>query len=335
MTTPTSPLADDGEPRPPSRDRRLRRVLVTGGCGFIGSAVVNVLLAEGADVLVLDNLSVGRDHWRQAARRPVLQVGDILDPGVCERAVEGFRPDTVIHLAAHHFIPLCESRPFDAYSLNVQGTLNMLEAARRHEARRFFLASTGDVYAPGFAPHREVDAVAPAYVYGHSKLMAEQACMRYFASTSAFSTLLIGRLFNAAGPRETNPHLLAEVTRQIAVEGRTRIEVGNLWPLRDYVDVDSMARAIVAATAEVEGLEILNFGSGRAIEVREALRILTAVLPFGVDIDSVTARQRPHDRAFLCPDTTRLRRAIGRAAGAFDEHTARRIFGEYPQLGRT
>jgi UDP-glucose 4-epimerase len=156
--------------------------------------------------------------------------------------------------------------------------------------------------------------------------------MRYFESKTCFRTLLIGRLFNAAGPRETNPHMLAEVTRQIAQEGKREVEVGNLWPLRDYVDVDSMGAVIIDALSKVEGLEILNIGSGHAVEVREALSIIASVLPFKVDFTSVPRLQRPNDRPFLCPDTHRLRRTIGRAADSFNEETARRIFAEYPSI---
>lgn len=311
----------------------MSRVLVTGGCGFIGSAVVNKLLKRNDEVLVIDNMSLGRDHWSNADTKPLLLVQDILDFTACDQAVRDAQPETIIHLAAHHFIPFCEENPYEAYGLNVQGTLHVLECARRHGVKRFFLASTGDVYPPNFVPHREVDPVGPVYVYGHTKLLAEQMCIRYFESKMCFQTLVVGRIFNAAGPRETNPHLLAEVTRQIAVEGKTSIEVGNLWPLRDYVDVESMAGTIIDATATVEGVDIINFGSGRAVEVREALRILTSVLSFQVDVTSVPARQRPNDRPYLCPDPTRLRRAIGRAAEPFSESTARKIFAEYPNLG--
>jgi UDP-glucose 4-epimerase len=310
------------------------RTLVTGGCGFIGSAVVNKLLERNEEVRVLDNMSLGKNHWGSTVRKPSLVGQDILDLAGCERAVRDFAPTTIIHLAAHHFIPYCEEHAYEAYALNVQGTLHMLECARRHGVERFFLASSGDVYPPNFAPHREIDQVAPVYIYGHTKMLAEQLCIRYFESKMCFRTVVVGRLFNATGPRETNPHLLAEVTRQIAVEGKKSIEVGNLWPLRDYVDVESMAEAIIDATAAVDGLDVINFGSGRAIEVREALRILTSVLPFPVGVTSVVARQRPNDRPYLCPDTTRLRRAIGRVAAPFSESTARSIFAEYPSLAQ-
>jgi UDP-glucose 4-epimerase len=310
----------------------MSKYLITGGCGFIGSSVVNCLLERNEQVFIIDNLSLGKNHWSTAKRKPTLLVQDILDLDACDRAFRDIRPDTVIHLAAHHFIPYCEENAFEAYALNVQGTLNMLEYARRYGAQRFFLASSGDVYPPNFLPHREVDPVGPVYVYGHTKWMAEQLCIRYFESKKCFHTLLIGRLFNAAGPRETNPHMLAEVTRQIAQAGKREVEVGNLWLLRDYIDVESMAAVIVDATSTVQGLEILNVGSGNAVEVSEALRILTSVLPFTVTFKSVPSRQRPNDRPVLCPDTARLRRSVGLAAESFNERTARNIFAEYPAL---
>lgn len=306
--------------------------LITGGCGFIGSSVVNYLLDRGENVFVVDNLSLGRDRWQHAPSRPTLLIRDILDPDACDQTFRDVRPQKVIHLAAQHFVPWCQEHIYEAYTLNVNGTLNILEYSRRYGVQDFFFASTGDVYPPNFVPHKEVDQTGPVYVYGHTKLLAEQMCMRYFESQDCFRSLLIGRLFNAAGPRETNPHLLAEVTRQIAVEGKREVEIGNLWPLRDYVDVDSMGSVIVDAMSNVAGLEILNIGSGKAIEVREALDIIAAVLPFQVDFKCVPERQRLNDRPFLCPDTQRLRRTIGRAADPFNEETARKIFAEYPDI---
>ena len=155
-----------------------------------------------------------RTDGQAAARKPTLLVQDILDPDACDRAFRDIKPHNVIHLAAQHFVPWCEEHMYEAYTLNVTGTLNVLECARRYGVQDFFLASTGDVYPPNFVPHREVDPTGPVYVYGHTKFMAEQMCMRYFESKTCFRTLLIGRLFNAAGPRETNPHMLAEVTRR-------------------------------------------------------------------------------------------------------------------------
>lgn len=303
------------------------RTLVTGGCGFIGSAVVNQLLARCSDVHVVDNLSRGRDHWAQAQRRPTLYREDILDLATLTRVFDAVQPQAVIHLAAHHYIPYCEQHPLEAYQLNVTGTLNVADLSRRHEVRKFFLASTGDVYPPAFAPHREVDMVAPIYTYGHTKYLAEQVCARYFGAQSASCAAVIGRLFNAAGPRETNPHLIPEVVRQIDA-GSEVIEVGNLWPRRDFVDVESMAAAIIDLTFGATGVEVVNVGSGEVQEIGQVLELLRRHAGRAVRIESVPERQRPNDRPYLCPDVTRLKRLIGRAAAPFGEHTARGIFAE-------
>jgi UDP-glucose 4-epimerase len=303
------------------------RTLVTGGCGFIGSAVVNRLLSRSCEVHIVDNVSRGRDHWTDAPRRPALHRADILHLEVLADIFDAVKPAAVIHLAAHHYIPYCEQHPFDAYHLNVTGTLNVVELCRQHDVRKFFLASTGDVYPPAFAPHRETDMVAPIYTYGHTKYLAEQICAKCFGAHHTSCGAMIGRLFNAAGPRETNPHLIPEVVRQIGA-GRDVIEVGNLWPKRDFVDVDSMAAAIIDLTFGAEGLDVVNIGSGEVQEIGHVLELLRRHAGRGVRIVSVPERQRPNDRPYLCPDVTRLRRLLGRAAAPFGEETARGIFAE-------
>ena len=114
------------------------KYLVTGGCGFIGSAVVNHLLERGADVVVMDNLSVGKDRWVGASRKPTLLIEDICDPAACDRVIGETKPDTLIDLAAHHFIPLCEDNPYAAYQLNVYGTLNVLSMHAAMACGTFF-----------------------------------------------------------------------------------------------------------------------------------------------------------------------------------------------------
>lgn len=303
----------------------MTKVLVTGGCGFIGSALVNDLLARGHQVHVVDNLSLGKDHWVRKSPAPILHVQDILDASALRAAFADAAPEVVFHLAAHHYIPLCENNPYEAYHLNVTGTLEVLEACKRAAVKKVFFASTGDVYPPSFAPHREIDMVSPIYVYGHTKYLAEQICIKYFESQMQDAALIIGRLFNAAGPRETNPHLIPDVVRQI-VDGKQVIEVGNLWPKRDFVDVHSMAEVIGNLTLGASGIELVNIGSGHVQEIGEVLAILKCAARDDVAIVSVPGKQRPNDRPFLCPDISRLQRLNGAAARSFSAETAQHIF---------
>jgi UDP-glucose 4-epimerase len=279
------------------------------------------------DVYIIDNLSLGKDHWIGNEKRPTLFVENVLDFKRCDEIFNQVVPEVVIHLAAHHYIPFCEKNIFEAFDLNVKGTLNILECASKQKVSKFFFASTGDVYPPSFVPHREVDMVSPIYVYGQTKLLGEQICIKYFETKMSGSSLVIGRLFNATGLRETNPHLLPDVVKQI-VDGKRRIEVGNTWPQRDFVDVSSMAMAIADLTELVSGIEIVNIGSGNVQGIGEALETLTAVLPFDIEIVSVKERQRPNDRPFLCPDTSRLKRILGRSVDSFRKDTAKKIFSE-------
>jgi UDP-glucose 4-epimerase len=305
----------------------MQKTIVTGGCGFIGSAVVDVLLDQGHDVHIIDNLSLGKNHWVNTRPAPQLHVQDILDLNACAAIFERVAPQVVIHLAAHHYIPFCEQNPYQAYQLNVGGTVNVLELCKRSRVQKFFFASTGDVYPPSFAPHREVDMVSPIYTYGHSKLLGEQISIRYFETHLKDSSAVIGRIFNAAGPRETNPHLIPEVVKQI-VAGKRIVEVGNMWPKRDFVDVHSMAEVIVNMTSNAAGVEVVNIGSGVVQEIGQVLSTLREAAPHPVEIISVAERQRPNDRPYLCPDTTRLKRLNGTAAKPFGIETARLLFQE-------
>jgi UDP-glucose 4-epimerase len=304
------------------------RILVTGGCGFIGSHLVDELL-RSHHVAVLDDLSKGKYFWGQGG--PALYQGSILERSFVLQTFESFAPEMVFHMAAHHYIPFCEQNPHDAFATNVTGTINVIDAAHRcGSLRKFFFASTGDVYPPSGYPHSETDTPSPVYVYGESKLVGESIIRRYKSSVGVPFDIVIGRIFNAAGPRETNPHLLPEIVRQIAA-GANRIEVGNTWPVRDFVDVLSMAKVIAQITQRVAGIDIFNIGSGHAVKVQEVIDVLIGARQGDVNVVSVEARKRPNDRAYLCPAVTKLRQLLGHAAEPFSAATAQAIWAEPAQ----
>ncbi len=304
------------------------KALVTGGCGFIGSHLVDVLMAAGDDVVIVDDLSRGRYMWPDRSGSPIHVAASVIDHSAMIETFANHRPDAVYHLAAHHYVPFCEQNPHAAFTTNVTGTLNVIDAAvRAGSVRKFFFASTGDVYAPCGYAHREADPPAPVYIYGETKLICEAILRRYKSSARIPTDIVIGRLFNAAGPRETNPHLLPEIVRQLE-SGADTIEVGNLWPVRDFVDVRSMARVIRDLTHKSTGLDVFNIGSGQAVTVQAALELLLKAHDGEAKIVSVEARKRPNDRPYLCAAVDKVRGFLGYAAEPFGPETARAIWEE-------
>jgi UDP-glucose 4-epimerase len=302
------------------------KVFVTGGAGFIGSHLVDYLLSLGHSVVVVDNFFSGRDHWQAQPVRPEIARIDILDRPALSALFSHHHPDVVFHLAAHHHIPFCEHNPVKAYDLNVGGTLNVLFEASRTGVERFFFASTADVYAPSPRSHLEDDALGPFTVYGRSKLIGESIC-RGTIDWGWNTNLLIGRLFNAVGTRETNPHLVPEVIGQIA-KGASELRLGNLYPTRDFVDVPTQAKAIADATLAVDGIETVNIGSGVSIQVKLMIEMILAETGRRIEVLVDPAKVRASERANLCGSTSRLKRLIGYAPEPAGPQTVRSILAE-------
>lgn len=298
------------------------RVLVTGGCGFIGSHLVDALYADGHEIAIYDDFSKGK----YLPNHVISYTGDIRNKNTLAATFKKFQPEVVFHLAAHHYIPFCESNPYEAFSVNVMGTINVADCcSNTNSVNKLFYASTGDVYPPVGYASRESDTLSPVYIYGETKLIGEQILKRYKSSSAVSYDITIGRLFNAAGSRETNPHLLPEISKQLDL-GVNKIEVGNLWPIRDFIDVCSMASVIKDLTFKTRGLEVINIGSGQVQTVEDAITTLVKSHNSEAIVISVDERKRPNDRPFLCPNVDRLRNLLGRACDPFTHETAKSIF---------
>lgn len=281
--------------------------LVTGGAGFLGSFVVERLLGLGARVAILDDLSAGRrEHVPPEAQ---LFEKDIRDTGAVFEVFAKAKPEVVIHLAALHFIPACERDPARALDVNVTGLQNVLSATAAHACPRLFFASTGDVYAPSDTAHAETDRLAPFNVYGMSKLFGEQLC-GLMAQRNRPLGIVVGRLFNLYGPRETNPHFIPELLRQ--AEAGATAQVGSLWPRRDLVPVADAARAVVELVMrQAPGVTTVNLASGRARSMQEVVEAFQGAWPRPFATVEDPARIRPVERAHLQADVSALRRLLG------------------------
>jgi UDP-glucose 4-epimerase len=288
--------------------------LVTGAAGFLGSHVVEHLAGRGLPVVALDGLNWGRlDFLRPSLDRPgcALAVADVRDPSAVARVFEAFRPAYVVHLAALHYIPAAVADPPLAVGTNVMGTQVVLTAALAAGAERFVFASTGDVYPPARSPHREDDPTGPFNIYGLSKLQGEQL-VALAARSNPERRFVVGRLFNLYGPRETNPHFLPELIKQVRDRPADPLRLGNLWPRRDLVPVADAARAVVAAVeAAPTGLSTVNVATGVAVSMQEVIDLIGEILGRPLRVETDPAKVRPVERDHLQADVRRLLAMIG------------------------
>ncbi|RMF12680.1 MAG: SDR family NAD(P)-dependent oxidoreductase, partial [Alphaproteobacteria bacterium] len=234
----------------------LGRCLVTGADGFIGSHLVEALVARGAQVraLALYN-SFGRagwlDHLPDATRDKVeIVFGDIRDAGRMRKLVEGI--DTVFHLAALIAIPYSYHAPESYLDTNVRGTLNLLEAAREAGIRRFVQTSTSEVY--GTAQHVPIDERHPLVgqsPYSASKIGADQLAFSYHAAFGL--PVAIIRPFNTYGPRQSARAVIPTIITQIAA-GARRIRLGALSPTRDFSFVADTVRGFLLVAERDEAV---------------------------------------------------------------------------------
>lgn len=285
------------------------RVLITGGAGFIGSALAGRLAHSGREVWVMDNLSFGRREIAPVPDERFMEV-DIRDRDGVERALRRCGPDWVLHLAAIHFIPYCNAHPVEAADVNVTGTVNVLDAcAAGGTVKQAFVASTAAVYPIADGPLGEEHPIGPLDIYGITKLAAERIAGE-FALRTGIPTI-IGRFFNAFGPNETNPHLIPEIQRQVLAGSRT-LHLGNLDPKRDFIHTEDMARAMEALlTAGAKGCEVFNIGRGIEYSVRDIVAAFERQLgePLAIEVDA--RRVRKVERMHLLADVSKLKRITG------------------------
>jgi UDP-glucose 4-epimerase len=281
----------------------MMRCLVTGGCGFVGSALVRLLLAQSCEVVVVDDLSRGsRENFGPDRARVRVIEQDVT--GSLGRIFSSFQPQAVFHLAALHFIPDCDADPARCLRVNVDGTRSVLAAAAGLRGPvSLVLASSAAVYAPADGPHQEQqDSLGPVDVYGQSKRWAEELASGFAARTGA--GVGIARLFNVFGPGETNAHFIPSLICQMKAGESVRL--GNLSTRRDYVFVDDVADALLRlARYGAEGQSAtVNIGSGRAYAGDEVLEALAGLTAAGVAPVTDPGRLRPVDRPVLQADPT-------------------------------
>ena len=257
------------------------RAIVTGGAGFIGSHVVDALVARGDEVVVLDDLS----HGKQENVNPgaELVVADIRDQAAVQSVFGEARPEACLHLAAQADVRVAIARPDFDGEVNVLGTIRLLEAAREHGTRIVFASTGGAIYGECADPADEGSPREPLSQYGTSKLAGEEYLATYNRLYGSGHTAL--RYGNVFGPRQ-DPHGEAGVVA-IFLGLLARRESPHIFgdgsQQRDYVYVGDVAAVTLAALAGPAG--VYNVGTGNATSVLELFEVCRRVS--GVDVEPV------------------------------------------------
>lgn len=285
----------------------MKKIIITGGAGFIGSALIKHLQAFDYEIFVIDNLSFGNREFVDIDDAHFF-MEDILDR---EKMFEIFRKlqaEFVIHLAAVHFIPYCNKHPYESANINIQGTINILDAAADANTRKVFFASTAAVYPIYDDAVTEQHATGPLDIYGLSKLTGERLCNEFFLKTK--TPTVVCRFFNAFGPNETNPHLIPEIQEQVNAGKRT-INLGNLTPKRDFIHTYDMARAVrLLMEKDTQGIDTFNLGRGIEYSVTEIVEAFERQLGEKITIEQEQSRIRKTERMHLLACISKLKQTI-------------------------
>jgi UDP-glucose 4-epimerase len=304
-----------------------RRMLVTGGAGFVGSHLVE-RLAPRADVSVLDDFSRGRQEWLPDNVVAVYRV-DVRD---CEQVFAAFaevRPECVVHLAALHFIPAVNDAPRVAEEINVGGTANIAAAALSHSVGHVVFASSAAVYPDSDRPLSEEEPVAPLDLYGRTKVAGERILGD--AAVASGSSATFARLFNVVGRRETNPHVFPEIVQQLR-DGARELILGNVDCARDFIDARDVASALeTLIELAPPGVAAYNVGSGRAVSVREIVAACERIIGVRLRTLRDPRRLRPVDRNLLVADTRKLRACGWRPRHCVEDTLADLLAAEHVQ----
>ena len=282
------------------------RAIVTGGAGFIGSHVVDALVAQDAEVAVVDSLVHGsKDNVSAAAE---LHVRDIREP--LDDVFDAVRPEAVFHLAAQADVRVSVERPVEDAEVNVLGTVRILESARKHGAQVVFSSTGGAIYGDCTRPAPEDSPCQPLSPYGTAKLAGEEY-LRAFNRLYGTKHIAL-RYGNVYGPRQ-DPHGEAGVVAIFLgalLRGEQARIFGDGSQTRDYVYVGDVARATISTIGHEGG--VFNVGTGRETSVTELYELCARVAESDTPAEHAPARLGELQRSYL--DTTLAAETLGFSA---------------------
>ncbi len=271
----------------------MKRILVTGGLGFIGSNLVDRLISID-EVAVLDDLSSGRmSNVSQHLENPKFRFvkGSVLNPGMIDEAIEG--ASAVVHLAAVVSVALSIEKPILVQRVNGEGTLNVLESCVKHSVQKFVFVSSAAVYGDDLTPpFREDCRLNPPNLYGATK-EAGEAYVKAYAETHNLKTVIL-RLMNVYGPRRSPGPYAGVITKfaEAISLGKPLTVYGDGEQTRDFVHVSDAIEATASALHKDQAIgQTFNIGTGKPTTVSKLAEIFSHLTESGSQITHMPARQ--------------------------------------------
>ena len=294
----------------------MKRVLITGADGFIGSHLTEALVRQGYDIRAFVHYnsfnSLGWLDQASAEVRDAIDVfaGDIRDPNGVRVAMEGC--DAVLHLAALIGIPYSYHSPDTYVDTNIRGTLNVLQAARALGVERLVHTSTSEVYGTArFVPITEEHPLQGQSPYSATKIAADQLAYSFYASFNL--PVIIARPFNTYGPRQSARAVIPAVIAQIA-SGARQLKLGAVHPTRDFNYVTDTVAAFIAALNSDRGVgEVINFGSNFEVSIGDTVALIAELMNADIEIETEAIRLRPEKSEVerLWADNSKAQELIG------------------------
>jgi GDP-4-dehydro-6-deoxy-D-mannose reductase len=294
------------------------RALVTGVSGFVGGHLAEHLVAEGDLIVGLSASGQWPAELAHLAKTVRLEPFDLIEQSESELAalIGRKQPDVIYHLAAQSNPQGSLADPRGTWTLNLGGSLNLLEAVRSLSQKpRVILVSSGVCYgnpAPESIPVKEDCPLRPNNPYAASKAAVDLLGIQHYLAHG--TEVIIVRPFNHAGPRQSSRYVLSGLALHVAEVEKGRreyLEVGNLDVVRDFIDVRDVVLAYRLLAHKGQPGEIYNLGSGQGTRITTALEYLRSQAKITIPVRVDAARIRPVDQPLLVADSSKLRAAIG------------------------
>ena len=273
-----------------------KKILVTGGAGFIGSHLVEKLVLEGYSVKTIVPYNINNSWgWIDSFSSEIKKNVEVVSGDICDQNFildETKKIDIIFHLAALISIPYSYKSPQSYVSTNISGTLNMLEAARENNVELFVQTSTSEVYGSSqFTPITEKHPLVAQSPYAATKIASDQLALSYYNSFEL--PVLILRPFNTFGPRQSLRAAIPTIITQL-VSNKNKIKLGSLKPRRDFTYVSDTVDGYISAIGNKRCLgETINLGTGKDFSIGETVKNIENILRTKAEIVTDSKRIRP------------------------------------------